>query len=440
VTEIKFDRKRAAVPAWSIIHGEVPTALDELAPESIHACVTDPPYELGFMGKSWDGSGVAFRPETWAAVLRVLKPGAHLIAFGGSRTYHRIACAIEDAGFELRDTLMWIYGSGFPKSLDVSKAIDRRNGDERPVRGVDVRRNAPSGIVGAGRESVLIERKITSAASAASAAWDGWGTALKPSFEPVILARKPLGGTVAACVLEHGTGALNIDTCRIPFRDEDDQAGAAAAAAQRSGQDQNANRRAYSNFNDGAGSLQPYLDGLDRGRWPANVLHDDSPDVRLHLGDARRFFYSPKASAEDREEGTHELELKTLHRVNPGGIENDPKWAPRQRRNTHVTVKPSGLMEWLVRLVCPPGGTILDPFAGSGTTGVAALRQGFGFVGVEMLEEHVTIARARVGWAALHPLERAAKKADQATLFDQRGEDDPKPALDDEPAREEGAA
>lgn len=467
--------------SWVVHHGSVPGALDALDAESVHAVVCDPPYELGFMGRSWDSSGVAFRSETWAACLRVLKPGGHLLAFGGSRTSHRIACAIEDAGFELRDVIVWLYTSGFPKALDVSKAIDKRRnwtalpalqgaiGAARKALGISqseaARRCgliAPGERLGGGGfmwfETGLrvptreqwpalkaalelgngfdacfeeAEREVTGTveewddrstyaitskdgyrrdkpATPEAEEWLGWKTALKPAYEPVILARKPLESTVAAGVLQHRTGALNIDGCRIPDIGE-------ARATRR-----NSVTLGCSSGGIMAAGAPVDVEQHPMGRYPANVAHDDSSEVRFHLGDIRRCYYSPKASTADREEGTGELEVGMLNRVNPGGIENDPKWAPRQRKNTHVTVKPSGLMEWLVRLVTPPGGIVLDPFTGSGTTGVAALRQGFQFVGVEMVEEHVKIARARIGWAALHPLDRAAKQAEddgQASLF-----------------------
>lgn len=350
--------------------------LDTFDDEAFDACVTDPPYHLstvkrfgkpgsapaksegasgvykrasaGFMGQQWDGGDIAFDLETWAAVYRVLKPGAHLVAFGGSRTYHRLACAIEDAGFEIRDQIMWLYGSGFPKSHNQK--------DE----------------------------------------WEGWGTALKPAHEPIVLARKPFKGTVAKNLNAHGCGALNIDGCRV-------KTGAPPPAMTRGGF-VNSYEAARSNW--GAGdAYRPHT----QGRWPANICHDGSDEVvvgfpdapgqqravgpehgakasvnvygdygprdtftpRKDSGSAARFFYCAKASKKDRGEG-----------------------------NNHPTVKPVALMQWLCRLVTPPGGHILDPFMGSGSTGKAAVLEGFEFTGIEKSPDYVTIAEARIAAAA----------------------------------------
>jgi site-specific DNA-methyltransferase (adenine-specific) len=349
-----------------IRQGDCREVLKELAAGSIDACVTDPPYHLtsivqrfgsataapakdrdglykrasaGFMGKQWDGGDIAFTIELWQLVWRCLKPGAHLIAFGGTRTYHRMACAIEDAGFEIRDQIGWLYGSGFPKSHNIG---------------------------------------------------NGWGTALKPAWEPIVLARKPLIGTVAETVLEHGTGALNIDGCRV---------GTDAGWSYPNG-------RGGSGWH-GQDSLATNLTEpkeATQGRWPANVLHDGSEevlaafaaygesaskasagrngndkgdvftlnrkrdDVRGHddFGTAARFFYSAKADAEDR------------------------------LGSKHPTVKPVDLMAYLCRLVTPPGGTVLDPFAGSGSTGMACLKEGFQAVLIEREAEYVADIRRRL--------------------------------------------
>ncbi len=348
---------------------------------SVDSIVTDPPYELtaskrtvpaphiegspysrhrvgvngdtkpvgGFMGKEWDGTGIAFKTELWAEALRVLKPGAYLLAFSGSRTYHRMVCAIEDAGFEIRDQIMWLYGSGFPKS---------HNGD-----------------------------------------WGG--TALKPAHEPIVVARKPLVGTVAKNWAAYGTGALNIDACRVEILGPHGTQG----------------RKALSGHKDtGTVHLTGGLNSEvspphDAGRWPANVIHDGSEEVlaafpdapgqmatastsdtqragqnvygimsrgsngaepRSDMGSAARFFYAAKASQEDRNEGA---------------------------QNTHPTVKPTVLMRYLCRLVTPPGGVVLDPFMGSGSTGKASVLEGFNFVGIDMTPEYVEIARARIDFA-----------------------------------------
>ncbi|AGK87348.1 DNA methyltransferase [Mycobacterium phage PattyP] len=313
--------------------GDCRDILTELEDASVDAIVTDPPYGLEFMGKDWDSpwkSGNGFRrahndadtgrnnvfgrqsrcaPEYFAGAafqewstqwasecLRVLKPGGHLLAFGGPRTWHRLAAAIEDAGFEVRDSIAWLYGSGFPKSLDVSKAIDKAAGAEREVR-----------------------------------QWQGWGTTLKPAFEPIVVARKPLVGTVAANVLEHGTGALNIDACRI---------------------------------------------GTAQGRWPTNVVLDDTQAAEL--GEPQRFFpvfkYQAKAPTKERPSYVNEDGAKVAH----------------------STVKPLTLMRWLARLVCPPGGVILDPFAGSGTTVEACLLEGFDCIAIENEADYIPLIEHRI--------------------------------------------
>jgi DNA modification methylase len=381
--------------------GDSMEKLKELTDNSIDSIVTDPPYALvqnsrngsaqpggmgnsgpsrqrGFMGHDWDNGEVAFDPNFWKECLRVLKPGGHLLAFGGSRTYHRLASVIEDAGFEIRDQIMWLYGQGFPKSLDVSKAIDgkllyggsntkrlKKVNASRPGRGRARISTNNNGIMGSDSGP-----KVTKdhPATPEGIKWKGWGTALKPAHEPIVVARKPLIATVTENVLKHGTGALNIDACRVPTEE------------------------------------------ASGGRWPANVIHDGSDEVLTEFakygdkgngwkrnygeddylgrqygggcfagggyaggstycdsGTAARFFYCAKASKKDRGDG-----------------------------NDHPTVKPAALMRYLVKLVTPPGGTVLDPFMGSGSTGKACAAEGFRFVGIEREREYLEIARKRV--------------------------------------------
>jgi site-specific DNA-methyltransferase (adenine-specific) len=335
--------------------------------ESVDACVTDPPYELGFMGKRWDASGIAYSDDLWREVLRVLKPGAHLLAFGGTRTYHRMACAIEDAGFEIRDSIDWIYGSGFPKSLDVSKAIDKAAGVEREVLGTD--RNFGRTRIEDGKTSFgdyAGEWNITAPATPLAQQWQGWGTALKPAHEPIVVARKPLVGTVAANVEKHGTGALNVDGCRVRLDSGEDTRRKPVAT------------QGWCISSPTSGSMN---DSALAGRWPPNLLLTHSADCESEcvegcpvtsIGEPSRFFpifrYQAKASKRDRGEG-----------------------------NTHPTVKPTDLMRWLVRLITPPGGTVLDPFAGSGTTLVAAQAEGFDAIGIEREAAYVEIIRKRLG-------------------------------------------
>lgn len=402
---------------YELLNMDCRAVLANMADESVDSIVTDPPYHLtsiakrfgpgqaaaqfgtdgafaraarGFMGKTWDGGDIAFDPSLWAECLRVLKPGGHLIAFSGSRTYHRMAYAIDVAGFEIRDQLLWLYGSGFPKSHDISKAIDKAAGAERQVLGVVNRTGKDVGTYGA----FAGPPPITAPATPEAQQWAGWGTALKPAHEPMVLARKPLDGTVAENVLRWGVGGLNIDGCRVPT-DED--------TARQSGR----NTGVYGADNRG---------GSDAGRFPANVLHDGSeavlagfpetksgggpkagtPRTRVGVygeptvsqsepyganeGNAARFFYCAKASKADREAGCAAAGLPETN----------------GRRNPHPTVKPTDLMRWLVRLATPPGGLVFDPFTGSGSTGRAAMLEGCRFLGAEMTPEYVPIARARI--------------------------------------------
>ena len=332
-----------------LLIGDCLERLRELPDASVAAVVTDPPYGLGFMGKAWDHAVPS--ADVWREVLRVLRPGGHMVAFFGSRTYHRGAVAIEDAGFEVRDQLMWIYGSGFPKSLDVSKAIDKAAGVEREVLSTRRVQDIRGGKYNSA--DAYMEHAITAPATDAARQWSGWGTALKPAHEPIVLARKPLQGTVAANVLAHGTGAINVEGCRVG----DEELPEMTAGQARVGTFERGNMVTPARV----------------GRWPANVLHDGSDEPCGLLGDAARFFYSPKADAEDRNEGL-----------------------PRDMRNTHPTVKPVDLMRWLVKLVTPPGGLVLDPFMGAGSTGKAALLDGFDFIGVDLDPKHVAIAEARL--------------------------------------------
>jgi DNA modification methylase len=368
-------------------HGDCRQVLDQLEAASVDAVVCDPPYELGFMGRSWDRSGVAFDPATWAGVLRVAKPGAHLLAFGGSRTFHRIGVAIEDGGWEVRDTLSWLYGSGFPKSLDVSKALDKLAGAERTevVRERRVPRGhafagATYGNDGSDHRDYQERAPVTGEAAAAV----GWGTALKPAWEPVVLARKPLTGTVAQTWLEHGTGAINIDGCRLPSSE-------------------------YGTYGIQAGG--PH----DAGRWPANVVLDEVAAAALDaVADApSRFFYCPKASADEkpwdaRSHGNRYVCRDCGHGQFHSSADGCPKcggtFADRRGEDAaaeaetelHPTVKPLALMRWLVRLVTPPGGVVLDPFAGTGTTGEAAIVEGARAVLVEAHAPYLKLIKARL--------------------------------------------
>jgi site-specific DNA-methyltransferase (adenine-specific) len=367
--------------------------------DSIDSVVTDPPYGISFMGKKWDYDVPAV--EVWAECLRVLKPGGHLLAFAGTRTQHRMAVRIEDAGFEIRDMIAWVYGSGFPKSLDVSKAIDKAAGAEREVVGSrevtrDLARNGRTGDEAISPVPVIRATiPITAPATPEAQQWAGWGTALKPSLEPITVARKPLCGTVAENVLQHGTGGINVDGCRVGtnpgYRYRADANGTTFHGQQGERIKQSAGKKGCE-----------FIEST-QGRWPANLIHDGSDEVvglfpettsgdlragttqgkgemfetrggkPLHRdysgdsGSAARFFYCAKASKKDRGEG-----------------------------NNHPTVKPTDLMRYLCRLVTPPNGIVLDPFMGSGSTAVASIRENFNFVGIEMLREHFETAKRRV--------------------------------------------
>jgi site-specific DNA-methyltransferase (adenine-specific) len=425
--------------SYIIHHGDCREVMATLDAESVDAIVSDPPYGLSFMGKGWDHGvpGVEF----WAEALRVAKPGAHLLAFGGTRTYHRLACAIEDAGWEIRDCVMWVYGSGFPKSHDVSKAIDKAAGAERTeVVGVRHRNVKPfDDTAGWNTNSTTGDHAYTAPATDAARQWSGWGTALKPAWEPIIVARKPLVGTVAENVLTHGTGAINVDGCRVhggvrPLIEST----ASLPPKNALGDSLNGSRCA------GTTSL---------GRWPANLIHDGSEEVvglfperdggcfpgrtakapkfngttfnggrqyqggvdaaprqMADSGSAARFFYCAKASKVDRDEGCEGLEA--IHRANGNkwtdqdyrvaNGERPPSAESGPRRNHHPTVKPTALMRYLCRLVTPPGGVVLDPFTGSGSTGKGAVLEGFRFIGIEREAEYVEIARARIAAVSSH--------------------------------------
>lgn len=378
-----------------IIHtGSNLDVLPTLPNNSIDAIVTDPPYELGFMGKSWDSTGIAYNVALWKECLRVLKPGGHILAFSGSRTYHRMTCAIEDAGFNVRDQMMWVYGSGFPKSLNIGKALDKVAGIERKVIG----QKQPCGMFSPdvphfGSASDVIETyktsPITAPATEAAKHWDGWGTALKPAHEPICLARKPIEGTVADNVLKWGVGGLNIVGCRVPH-DED-------LSVERSPKEMDTNGQGWGFKSVSSGN---------QGRWPANLIHDGSQEVLelfpgLADASAARFFYCPKASKADRNEGCEKMEGKTF---SMSGRDSDAAGdiglnRAVHRKNFHPTVKPTGLMRYLCRLITPPNGTVLDPFNGSGSTGKAAVLEGFNYVGIELNPDYVAIAEARISGA-----------------------------------------
>lgn len=364
----------------TLLLGDCLETMKTLADNSVDAVITDPPYGLAFMGKKWDYDVPSV--DVWREVFRVMKPGAHLLSFGGTRTYHRMVVAIEDAGFEIRDQVMWIYGSGFPKSLDVSKAIDKAAGAEREIVGFDpaCRLASNTNMNDDGWSKIGTQgANITLPATELAKRWQGFGTALKPANEPIVLARKPLekGLTVAANVLKWGCGAINVDAGRI---------GAELIQGGRAG------RKDASSFNVSIGEKQP----MHQGRWPANVLFDE--DAALGLGENARYFYCAKTSKRERNaglEGMPERESGIKNDSGRGFSESDP-YKKIVNKNNHPTVKPIKLMQYLIKLITPPGGAVLDPFMGSGSTGCAALSLGFDFIGCEMSQEYFEIAKKRI--------------------------------------------
>jgi site-specific DNA-methyltransferase (adenine-specific) len=366
----------------------------------VDSVVCDPPYEIGFMGKGWDSTGIAFQKETWELVFQLLKPGGHLLAFSASRTYHRMAVAIEDSGFEIRDQIMWLYGSGFPKSLNIGKSVDKKLGNKREVVG-----KGYYGAVGGfgntfdGNGTASSEWKTTKGyASRAewkttkgNSEWEGWGTTLKPAHEPVVMARKPISEkTVTENVLKHGTGGINIDGCRIETDDL-----------------KTFKRKSFAWEGKSLYDEQEYKPS-EKGRFPANIIHDGSDEVVNNFpitksgalskghkqgkgmfgkiggdkitgnygndkGSASRFFYCAKVAKKERNIGQ-----------------------PTDGKNNHPTVKPIKLMEYLCRLVTPKGGIVLDPFMGSGTTIMAAKNGGFKYIGIEKEKEYFEIANSRI--------------------------------------------
>jgi site-specific DNA-methyltransferase (adenine-specific) len=387
--------------------------LPTLADNSVDAIVTDPPYELGFMGKSWDSSGIAYSVELWAECLRVLKPGGHLLAFSGSRTYHRMTVAIEDSGFEIRDMISWISNKTFPKSMDVSKAIDKAAGIVRERVSTNEGIASGAGNYGGGSSTQLRNgtKQINEAATDKAKTWAGWGTALKPTVEPIVMARKPVHGTIANNVLTWGVGGLNIDQSRITT---DDRFGGGAKGAS-----------GFAANYDGEG----WTAGSELGRWPANIILDESGASLLdqQQQEASRFFYVAKASKHDRNEGLDELPDSV--KVNWNGSDGHrgigdyyPDGRPRNilpQKNSHPTVKPTALMEYLIKLITPAGGLVLDPFAGSGSTGKAALLNGYQFIGCEMTAEYLPIIEGRLIHAAKQYALKATEKEtkERETLF-----------------------
>lgn len=432
---------------YTLYHGNMLDLLDVIPANSIDSIVCDPPYELNFMNKGWDNSGIAFDKNAWKKCFQVLKGGGYLLAFGGSRTYHRIACAIEDAGFEIRDCIMYLYGSGFPKSMNVGLAIDKKNGVDNRTGNI------------------------------AQNEWQGWGTALKPAYEPIIVARKPFEGSLVNNIIKNGVGALNIDECRIEF--ENTQNPASNPLFRKLGGYKLPEKGQLSNGTISFSSSKNDVNEL--GRFPANVITDGSEEVQsgfpntksnggnynmkdflqfkgsmmsftnqkqesqksrivsdkklpIDSGNACRYFYCAKATTKDREEGLIGFEKS---QTTDGSIRSNEKTARAYgansglRKNIHPTVKPTTLMQYLIRLVSPKGSVILDPFMGSGSTGKAVMFENnernanYKFIGIELTKEYLPICEARIKWAnepnmivIENTKENKVEKYQQTTLFD----------------------
>lgn len=454
-----------------LLLGDCLDKLKELDDNSIDSIVTDPPYGLSFMGKEWDhvkatqetksqvvkglGAGMKMTTladniefEKWVTewsmeCMRVLKPGGYMLAFGGSRMYHRLASGVENAGFEIRDQMMWIYGSGFPKSMNISKYIDKKFGTEKIVGQGKAGKTALGQSSGYNKTYNPHEYNITEPGSELAEQWNGWGTALKPAHEPIVMARKPLSEkTVVDNVLEWGTGGINIDDSRIGVDDNDPN--------HRSIDNKNVHTTNFANNGNPRPDKIPNQESQinSQGRFPANVIFDEEAGKILDeqsgfsrgdsrtskstydkgiwgnanpvestalygdSGGASRFFYCPKTSKRDRNEGLDGFEdkLQANAKFRPNHLEKalegdsgKPHGRYTPTKNNHPTVKPTDLMLYLIRLVTPKGGTTLDPFMGSGSTGKAAVRGGFDFIGIEREKEYMEIATARIQYEIDNP-------------------------------------
>ena len=391
---------------YTLHHGDCLEVLRSLPDCSVDSVVTDPPYGLSFMGKKWDYDVPAV--EVWQECLRVLKPGGHLLAFAGTRTQHRMAVRIEDAGFEIRDMIAWVYGSGFPKSLDVSKAIDKAAGAERtevvgryqppgmdkPWNLTQAKDERGVGIFASSRNNL----DITAPATDAARQWQGWGTALKPALEPITVARKPLVGTVAENVMEHGTGAINVDGCRVGTDGESRKICNYASQG---------SQGCITHTGVAGHSGREYSERVETaGRWPANLIHDGSEEVLRAFPQAPGQQGDLKETGRPRPSSGRFGDMAPPH-AHPARVESEKSAArffycakaskkDRDEGNGHPTVKPTDLMRYLCRLVTRPGGTVLDPFTGSGSTGKAAMLEGFRFIGIERDPKYFAIASDRI--------------------------------------------
>lgn len=418
---------------YKLYNGNMLDMAEVIEPNSIDAIITDPPYELNFMNKGWDNSGIAFNKDAWKKCYDALKPGGHLLAFGGSRTFHRIACAIEDAGFEIRDTIFWIYGSGFPKSMNIGLAIDKRNGVESEVVGTgrsgssDTHTRCMNSETKDGKSVFGGEYEIKQAQNE----WNGWGTQLKPSYEPIIVARKPVENSIIDNVLKYGVGGIDIDECRVgneSISTHNAPKGTFAGGDWERGSDTTSYREhegrfpaniilTYddNDFNEVCGGF-PTTKGnntneLGNFGFAWEEKRDSKPMAHGYIdeGSAARYFYCAKASKFDRDEGLDGFEEKKCSMLatndnidKDGNFTGMLKGRETKRANTHPTVKPTELIRYLVRLVSPKGATILDCFNGSGSTGKAVMLENkefnkeYKYIGIELTEEYLPISKARI--------------------------------------------
>lgn len=456
--------------SYKLYKGDMRNMLNVIRKESIDAVLTDPPYELNFMGKGWDNAGVSFNSDTWKNCYEVLKPGGYLLAFGGSRTYHRIACAIEDAGFEIRDTIMWLYGSGFPKSMNIGLAIDKKNGVESKVvgKGKSGKEETHTNSLNMVKGGFGGEYEIKEAQNE----WQGWGTCLKPSFEPIIVARKPFKGSLVDNVIEYGVGGINIDECRVETNDKLSIHSTSKNTEQNDMYKWSKERETFTrpeqnlgrfpantiltydetDFDEVCGGF-PYTNS---GKMKLNSevkrkgITEDMPvfnskncgiDVNKATGlcsfgdsgSASRYFYCAKASKKDRDEGLDNFEEKTTcvdkhyadeYKKDVNACSGKYNATQCPKKNIHPTVKPTELMQYLVRLVTPNGGTVLDPFNGSGSTGKAVMyenkerNKGYKYIGIELTEEYLPIAQARIEYVS----NLKEEEKPQTTIFDYIGD------------------
>ena len=435
-----------------LLLGDNKELLEKIEDESIDALVTDPPYLINFMGKDWDKeNSPAGDADFWALVLKKMKPGAHGLIFGHSRQHHRVMIALEDAGFEIRDCLMWMYGSGFPKSHNIGAAVDKLEGNERKEIGKNPNHRETDALYKLGFQGGRGSGTITKGDSE----WEGWGTALKPAYEPIIMVRRPIEKklTIAKNVLKHGVGGINIDACRVGTDEDFSKV-----------QPRNIQKLNSLSHDENSESHKKAKEKLQQlGRFPANVMFSHHPDCKkvgeteetiiggnkgksgfaegYESGDftktkskidlydchddcavsilneqqesASRFFYCPKVSKRERNLGCNQLEDKERKRVNSGGLENDPKWAPVVSKNNHPTVKPIALMKYLIKLITPPTGKVLDPFMGSGSTGMACVEYGVRFVGMEKDENYYNIAKSRIQYSINENAKRGCQNTEE---------------------------